>query len=117
MAAVLIIDDEQTVRDMLSMILSRHGYEVLMAADGEEGLATFAARSEEIDLVLLDLSMPKMPGTEVLARIKDLEPDAQVVILTGFAEDVEGIERATEILYKPYRMEEFLAMVRRLLGE
>ena len=91
MALVLVIDDEQDVRTMLTLILSRSGYEVEMAEDGEAGLALFMARREETRLVLLDLSMPKVPGVEVLARIVELEPDVPVVVLTGFANDIQAL--------------------------
>ena len=115
MALILVMDDEQVVRDMLTMVLGRYGYEVEVAQDGEAGLALFAARSEQVGLVLLDLSMPKVSGVEVLSQIKASKPEVPVVILTGFADDVEGVEGATEILYKPYRMEVLLEIVRRLL--
>ena len=117
MALILVIDDEQDVRTMLSMVLTRSGYEVEVAADGEAGLALFMARRAETGLVLLDLSMPKMIGGEVLARIVELEPEMPVVLLTGFADDVQGVDRAAEILYKPYRMNELIDVVRRYLGE
>ena len=54
-------------------------------------MALFMARREETRLVLLDLSMPKVPGVEVLARIVELEPDVPVVVLTGFANDIQAL--------------------------
>ena len=84
---------------------------------GKRGWRFFMARREEIGLVLLDLSMPKVPGVEVLARIAALEPEMPVVVLTGFADDIQVLNQAAEILHKPYRMHELLAVVRRYLGE
>ena len=83
MALILVIDDEQVVCDMLSTILARYGYEVETAEDGASALALFAARREEIGLVLLDLSMPKMSGVEVLDQIKASAPEIPVAVMTG----------------------------------
>ena len=117
MALSLVIDDEQVVCDMLSTILARYGYEVETAEDGASALALFAARREEIGLVLLDLSMPKMSGVEVLDQIKASAPEIPVAVMTGFADPAEGVAGADEILYKPFRLKELVAEVRKLLGE
>ena len=111
MALILVIDDEQVVCDMLSTILARYGYKV------ETALALFAARREEIGLVLLDLSMPKMSGVEVLDQIKASAPEIPVALMTGFADPAEGVAEVDEIIYKPFRLEELVAEVRKLLGE
>ncbi len=117
---ILIIDDEQMVRELARKILESKGYNVLVATGGEEGISIFKDRHEEIDLVLLDMIMPKKDGAEVFREIKLIDPDVKVVLVSGYSLD----ERAQEILNsgalafirKPYHPDELLEKIRELMG-
>jgi DNA-binding NtrC family response regulator len=81
MAKVLVIDDEQGIRSLLDMLLSRKGYGVVLADGGRKGLELF--RRERPDVIVLDLNMPEMDGVAVLQQVRSLNPDQPVIILTG----------------------------------
>mgnify|MGYP001201144637 CR=1 FL=1 len=81
MIKILVIDDEQGIRDLLDLLLSRKGYDVVVAENGREGLK--AVRRERPDVVVLDLKMPGMDGLTVLQEIRNLDPNKRVIILTG----------------------------------
>ena len=81
MAKVLVIDDEQGIRSLLDTLLSRKGYDVLLADGGREGLELF--RRERPDGIVLDLNMPEMDGVAVLHQVRSFKPDQPVIILTG----------------------------------
>ena len=81
MAKILVIDDEQGIRDLLDTLLSRKGYDVVLAENGRKGLEAF--RRERPDVVVLDLKMPGMDGLTVLQEVRTLNPLQPVIILTG----------------------------------
>jgi DNA-binding response OmpR family regulator len=81
MAKILVIDDEQSIRNLLDTILRRKGYDVVLADSGRKGLELF--RRERPDVIVLDLKMPEMDGLTVLRQIKNLDPGKPVIILTG----------------------------------
>jgi DNA-binding NtrC family response regulator len=81
MAKILVIDDEQGIRNLLDTLLRRKGYDVVLAESGRQGLELF--RRERPDVIVLDLKMPEMDGLTVLRQIKNLDPGKPVIILTG----------------------------------
>jgi signal transduction histidine kinase len=115
---VLVVDDEPTVRKVCRRLLERHGYDVLEARDGAEGLEVIAARGDRIVCVVLDASMPGMTGLECLERIKERVPDLPVILSSGFEpETLIGAESVTGVsafLRKPYRGATLLACVSRV---
>ena len=82
MAQVLIIDDHDTMREGLELLLRRRGHRILSADGGQAGLDLFA--SEGADLVITDLKMTKVGGLDVLKEIKESAPDTEVLVITGF---------------------------------
>src|SRR5690242_11051103 len=80
---VLVIDDEAGLRDMLVFGLTDRGYRVVSAASGEEGLEK--AKHENFDLVVSDIMMPGIGGVEVLKGIKEIQPNTEVIMATGYA--------------------------------
>jgi len=100
---VLVIDDEQPTLNMFRLLLGAYGYETLTAANGAEGVEIF--ERERPGIVLTDIKMPVMDGIEALRRIKDLDPHAEVIVITGHG-DMELAIRAlnldaTDFLNKP----------------
>jgi DNA-binding response OmpR family regulator len=81
MAKVLVIDDEQGIRSLLDTILSRKGYNVVLADGGRKGMELF--RRERPDIIVLELNMPEMDGIAVLQQVRSLNPDQPIIILTG----------------------------------
>jgi two-component system response regulator RegX3 len=116
MTDLLLVEDDETQREALAFLLGREGYEVRAAADGGAALAEFAAREPE--LVLLDLMIPVIPGTEVCRRIR-LSSDVPVIMLTAKSDEADvvvGLELgADDYVTKPYSTLELLARCRRAL--
>ena len=90
MVPILVIDDEQMICDLLRSAFSGHGYTVLTATNGGQGLALF--RQWRPRVTLLDLRMPEMDGIEVLKQIRKIEPKADVIMLTGGGTDALEIQ-------------------------
>ncbi len=105
--AILVVDDEEVVRETVRLLLERAGFEVLTAADGLEGLEIFRRRAQEIVCVLLDLTMPEMGGEEVLEALLEVRADARVILSSGY-DHSEVVPRLAErqrvaFIQKPYR--------------
>jgi CheY-like chemotaxis protein len=109
---VLVIEDEGLVQRIVSRILMRHGYSALLASNGLEGLNIFRQQREEIDLVLLDLSMPGMSGREVLGYLRTIDPEVKVVVHSGYAVDSLAEHQPQAILQKPIVPDELLRTIR-----
>ena len=97
----MIIDDEEVIRDQVAFFLEQCGYTALVACDGNEGWEVFQREWARIDLVLLDLSMPGLSGQEVLERIRALDSQIKVVVLTGYTEYKAQFERIAGFVQKP----------------
>lgn len=94
---ILIIDDEPDVREILKDILQRHGFTVLTASEGREGVHIYRLRKKEIDLVVLDMIMPLMNGTEVLQILKSINQDVKVIFVSGYqSEGFADIDKLTK---------------------
>ena len=110
---VLVVDDEEVIRDILATLLEREGWQVTTASNGTRALSAFEA--EPHDVVLLDLMLPDRPGLEVLAEIRRRDPDAVVVIVTAYS-SIEGAIEAMRLgafhyIPKPFQNEEVLLTV------
>ncbi len=115
-ASILIVDDEEMVRTVAREILKANGYDVFTAKDGHEGIDLFNRQRNEIDLIILDITMPQLSGEETLQALKEIDTEARVVLSSGYsAEDAntrfEGLGLAG-FLQKPYRADTLLAKVR-----
>lgn len=86
-ATILVIDDEDAVRQTAKSALESYGYTVIVAVNGKEGVNLFRELGHAIDAVLLDATMPVMSGEEALARLKSIREDVPVVLSSGFNED------------------------------
>jgi two-component system cell cycle sensor histidine kinase/response regulator CckA len=119
--SVLVIDDEEAVRDVVSAVLSRAGYTVVTASDGLAGLEAFRSRESQISLVILDVSMPRMSGAEVLAEIRRSGARVQILITSGYPESeaMTRIEREdiAGFLQKPFTVRQLGTLIARLLGD
>ncbi|MBI5837181.1 MAG: response regulator [Candidatus Eisenbacteria bacterium] len=116
---LLVVEDEESVRRLLTTALTAGGYRVLAAEDGEAGVELFRLHREEISLVLTDLVMPRMNGKEVLESVRALAPDVLVMFMSGYADaSITGpgkLPPGSIILQKPFLPSDMLAAVRSAL--
>ena len=112
---ILLIDDDAPVRRALGEILQRDGYTVLEAPDGLTGLATFERELVRVDLVVLDRSMPGLPGEIVLERLASLDATVPIILLSGHPGDSSDRRHAAAILTKPTDRATLLRTVREAL--
>jgi two-component system, NtrC family, response regulator PilR len=114
---ILVVDDEQSLREVLSIMLKRAGYAVTCAADGEEAVEQLS--KEIFDLVITDLRMPKVDGMEVLKAVKSASPETVVLVITAFATADSAVEAmkqgAYDYLTKPFQVDEVQLIIRNAL--
>ena len=114
---ILIVDDEKSMRDFLSIMLKKEGYAVAVAEDGETAIRLI--QKEVFDLVLTDVKMPKTGGIQVLKAVKEASPDTIVLMITAFASTETAIEAMKEGAYdyltKPFQIEEVKLIIRNAL--
>jgi diguanylate cyclase (GGDEF)-like protein len=117
MSKILVIDDEQGIRDMLSYALGMHKYHVISSSCGEDGIKRI--KEEGCDLAILDMKMPGPSGIEILAQIKAIDPDIEVIVATGFGTietAVDSMKRgAFSYINKPFDIDELLILVQKAL--
>jgi CheY-like chemotaxis protein len=116
---VLIVDDEEIVRETARNTLERYGYQTVTAADGVSAIETYRRRTDAITLVLLDLTMPVMDGEEALRQFQSMNPRIRVLLSSGYNE-VEAIQRfagkgLAGFIQKPYTAEALAQKVREVL--
>ena len=113
---VLVIDDDDGVREIAREMLHRNGVSVLTAADGHEGIKLFELHADSIDVVLLDRTMPTLSGADTFAAIRAIRPDARVVLVSGYTEQRATADLAGRglagFLRKPFAPEALLTTVR-----
>ncbi len=118
---ILIVDDHETIWDFLIEALQKLGYSVLLAENGLDAVEIYAANPCRIDLVLLDMIMPKAGGHETFYRIIELDPEANVLLSSGFVSEDEVNDLlgqgARGFLPKPHRLAEVAKAIRRVLDE
>jgi len=118
---VLVVDDEQLVRELARDILKRYGYTVLMASGGEEAVELYRQHADKIAMVILDILMPDVDGVETFRRIREIDPAARVVISSGYDEAHAGEKLlqagAAAFVQKPYRIAELLKVVREAIEQ
>jgi DNA-binding NtrC family response regulator len=116
-ARILVIDDEESIRDSMSLVLRKEGYRVETAASGRAGLNLFGA--EAFQVAFVDLKLPGTTGLDVLNRIKEADPETPVIIITGYASiesAVEAMKRgAFDYMTKPFTPEEVRVVTRKAL--
>jgi PAS domain S-box-containing protein len=117
---VLLVEDEESVRQLVRDTLEAKGYKVVEAENGEAGLAAATGHQGKIDLVITDVVMPGVGGREMVERISATRPEAKVLYLSGYTEDAilsEGsIQSGTAFLQKPFTLQSLSKKVREVLG-
>jgi PAS domain S-box-containing protein len=118
-ATILMIDDEDTLRLPVARMLRRKGFTILEAGDGATGIDLFQVHATEIDIVLLDLTLPGMSGGEILEGLRKIRPDTKVVVSTAYGRDsaFSALSEPKSVYYlqKPYQIQELTALLRKVL--
>jgi len=116
---ILLVDDEEQIVDIEKQILERLGYQVTAKTDSQEALEEFSTRSEKFDLVITDMTMPKMSGDQLALKLMDIKPDIPVILCTGFNETINeekalamGIDR---FVMKPIVKDDLANTIRSVL--
>ena len=113
MTTILIVDDEKSMRDFLKILLTKEGYEVIIAGDGNQALSALGKNS--VDLVISDIRMPGMGGLELLAKVKDESDDIPVIMITAFASPNDAVQAmksgAYDYISKPFNVDEIKSVI------
>ena len=116
---ILWVDDEEIALEVWSQMLEKLGYAVLQARYGIEALEIFKKRQKSISLVILDMRMPGMSGCEVFDRLKKMQPDVKIIIVSGFMEEYDLCEISTRnfdgYMNKPFKLKELSEKIEEVL--
>jgi len=119
MEKILLVDDEPTIRNLCQRILELGGYAVMAAGGGEEALRLAQKDPASIDLALLDVVMPVMNGRQLAERLRNLNPNINIVLMTGYTlneiREIVGENNPYRIIWKPFKTESLLRMVENAL--
>ena len=117
---VLFVDDEEAIREVGEELLQAMGYSVLLARDGKEAIELYEKNGDNIDIVLLDIVMPRMGGSEVYEKMKEINPNIKVLLLSGYSIDGEAtdiLDRGCDgFIQKPFTMKELSGKIREIMG-
>lgn len=117
-ARVLVVDDEEDVRDMMAAVLGDEGYDVVTAPDGASAIQ--AVRAAHVDVALLDLRMPGMGGRDTLAALRAIDPGLVVIVASGHAtlEERQACSALeAEVITKPFSVLELMSVIDRALED
>ena len=116
---ILVVDDEEPVREFTARILTDYGYRAVTACDGADAIAVFAPRAAEVRLLLTDLQMPMLSGAALAVALRRLQTGLPVVAMSGLDSDGSALDKdfAAAFLAKPFQAETLLSIVRRTLDE
>ncbi len=118
---VLIVEDEESLRELLKLVLEGNGIKVLQAADGVEAVEVFTAHKDEIEIVLSDLGLPRLGGWEAFLKMREINPELKGILASGFfVPEVKNEiikSGARDFIQKPYNSAQIIKMIRNLLNE
>lgn len=116
---VMVVDDDDLVREVAGLMLQRAGYRVLKAEGGREAVEIMRRAGQAVDCAVVDVMMPGVDGPTALAEMRKIRPDLPAVMFSGFADDrlaARGAQAASRFLRKPFTTTELVAAVRGALG-
>ncbi len=117
---ILVVDDEPDLRDVVRRMLGKSGYDVITAADGNEAMEKADAHTGRIDLLITDIMMPEMSGTELAEQLREVRDGMPVLFMSGYAAPVLAekgtLDPGTVLLQKPFRKQELVSAVENLLS-
>ncbi|RXK53846.1 response regulator [Oleiharenicola lentus] len=104
---ILLVDDEASVRNLLTTVLLNHGYEVIIARDGAEGVAVFSEHKDRVALIITDIFMPKNNGRSFVDLIRPLRPDIRVLFMSGLEANGSGRDPGRKSSSDPFLLKPF----------
>ncbi|MCC6862293.1 MAG: response regulator [Bryobacterales bacterium] len=113
---ILLVEDDEAVRNLLNHALEMHGYQVLLAPNGERALESARSWTGEIDLVLSDVVLPDISGVEVARRLEQARPGVKVLLMSGYAQDLVAPGQAWDFIAKPFLLRNLLRRVEELVA-
>lgn len=117
LSRILVVDDEESIREFFEIMLKREGYEVLTASNGIKALEIL--KNQPVDLILSDIQMPEMSGLELLTKVKELDPEMVMLMLTAFGSTETAVEAmklgAYDYILKPFKIDEVKIVIQQAL--
>lgn len=117
---ILIAEDEESVREFLKDVLETYGYKVFSAVDGEDAIAKYKEHKDEIDMIVLDVVMPKKNGKEVYYSVKEINPNIKTLFISGYTQDIltsRGVyEEGLEFMPKPLEVQSLMIKMKSILS-
>ncbi len=114
-ATILVVDDEEDIRKYVAVMLKKLGYNVYVAKDGKDAINIYSEKKDEIDLVLLDIIMPEMAGRETNLKLVEINPDAKVILASGYSQSGKATEilkeGATGFIQKSFRVKDLTKII------
>jgi CheY-like chemotaxis protein len=118
---ILVVDDEENIREITRATLEKFGYRVLTATDGTDAMALYAQNSSEIALILTDIAMPYMDGTALVRAVRKIDPQSNIVAMSGLMNSDQTAElqnlNVNSFLSKPYTAETLLRVLAEIFGK
>jgi CheY-like chemotaxis protein len=116
---VLVVDDNEDLLETFSLILKKHGFRVITAGDGLAAIDLY--QRYNFDIILMDIVMPEMDGIEAFRKIREMDPEAVIILMTAYSEDEsiqivksEGVHR---VIRKPIKIEQLIDMIKEATEE
>ena len=115
---ILVVEDEKLMLHLLEKVFLQRGYQVMAASDGEEAMEVYSCHKSKIDIVLLDVGLPKMTSWQVFSKMKHENPDVRVVIASGYLEPKRKADMAcagVNFVNKPYRLDDVVRTIQSVI--
>ena len=113
---ILVVDDEEKIRNSIKEVLKRFGYKVLLAADGAEAVKVYEKKKDRIKLVIMDLMMPVLNGKEASEKMRSINPNVKIILSSGYLSSEIGAEMLADAslkyVEKPFHLQELMYAVR-----
>ncbi len=113
---ILLVDDEEIIRLTSGEILEELGFAVIAAGTGNEGLEIFKAKHNEISVVIIDMTLPDISGTELFTEMKKILSDVKFLLTSGYRQDMTGSGSEVMFIQKPYTISELSLKLNELIG-
>ena len=117
---IMVVDDEEVIRNMIRDFLATKGYQVILASEGLEAIEKFKQADVEIELVLLDMILPGISGTEIFKKLREINPQLKVIMTSGYnrdiVEDHDNEDSDISFLQKPFRFAELIDKMEEMIS-